>query len=74
MINIMQAWEKEFSDLFNACGDVPEECFLNSIIEQRKQAKLEVLDEVLELESCFQTHNDMWIRASDIEKLKESLT
>lgn len=28
---------------------------------------------VLELDSCFQTHNDMWIKVSDIEELKKEL-
>ena len=44
----------------------------NFIIEQRKQAKLEVLDEVLRLDKVVM-NDKAWIRLVDIEKVKSEL-
>ena len=42
----MKEWEKEFSELFNACGEVPEECFIDFIQAQIDKAREETAREI----------------------------
>ena len=77
-------WEEEFLDKYIATKhnsvdyyeDFQEWVTIDDIrdfiIEQRKQAKLEVLDEVLKLDKVVM-NDKAWIRLVDIEKVKSEL-